>query len=74
MANTTYRPGGIMSTRAFTITVSDLMSSSAVDIQLTTIAEALDALAEQVDGYHEQQGILQAAADVYDVLAGRSRK
>lgn len=69
------RPGGIIQgARVFTLTVADNMTAAEIDQQLENIADALDVLSTRAGGYYSEQGILQAAADVYDVLAERSRK
>jgi len=69
---TAVRPGGRTSTTAYTVTVTERMDAAAVDVQLETIAEALDALSESVDGL-PGQGVQQAASDLWEALEYRKR-
>lgn len=66
------RPGGIArGAKVYTVVVSRGMQKVEQDQQLTTIAEALDDIAKQAGSYRREQAILQAASDLWDVLAER---
>ena len=57
--------------RTVTVRLHPHMTRAEVNEQLETIAGLLDDMAQQAGTWKREQAILQAAADLYDVLAER---